>query len=158
MLWLCKQICTTSLRPHAQGQLGGGCCCICLELVSRSFWHHKIRFTCTQTQRRWATQGWMVVNSEDKHREKWHWSRCCYYFTGEQESVCSAVRIKLTTSYILQLLPVVGRKHKGSLSIMDEDRCRGLLFVDNPCVWESPQPHYPSIDFSSTPTKQDCFE
>lgn len=59
-----------------------------------------------------------------------------------------------TTSYVLQLLPVVKREHKESLCIMDEDRCSGLLLADaaNPCAW---QPHYPSIDFSSTPTEQD---
>lgn len=61
------------------------------------------------------------------------------------------------TSYMLQLLPVVKREHKESLSIMDEDRCSGLLLADaaNPCAQESLQPHYPSIDFSSTPTEQD---
>lgn len=71
--------------------------------------------------------------------------------------MCSAAGIKLTTSYVLQLLPVVRRKHKGSLSIMDKDRCCGLLLADaaNPCSRESLQPHYPSIDFSSTPTEQD---
>lgn len=161
MLWLCKQICTASLRPPAQGRLGVGCR-ICLELVSRCCWRHEIRitwtFTYTHTQHRWVTQVWIteqiVVKSEDRHRrETTHWSRRCY-FRGA--SVCSTVRIKdmWTTSYVLQLLPVVKREHKESLCIMDKDRCSGLLLADaaNPCTR---QPHYPSIDFSSTPTEQD---
>lgn len=71
--------------------------------------------------------------------------------------MCSAVRIQLKTLYIFQLLTVVERKRKGSFFLMDEDRCHGLPLTDaaNPCAWESPQPHYPSIDFSSTPTEQD---
>lgn len=102
MLWLCKQICTASLRPPAQGRLGVGCR-ICLELVSRCCWRHEIRitwtFTYTQTQHRWVTQVWITEKTD----------------TGEKRHTDPDAVI----SEVLQCVPLSGSKTCGQLHVFN---------------------------------------
>lgn len=154
MLWLCKQICTASLRLAAQGQGIG--CCICLELVSRCCWRPKGRFKDKFSS--WVTQVWitesMVFNNEDKHQRE---NNNDTDTGGEQGVVCQVQKSVKKTTYILQLLPAVRREWEklSPLWTRTDAAAYCLLMPLTMCVRESLQLHYHSIDFSTPPTEQD---